>query len=182
MSFDYWRVGVAGEDWVLQVESLDLSLLGSRILTCGSGPSRAAVGPVGSRAVFPLAVVVPPRLVALAYAQLSSTTKKKRCKAKVIATRIIENTGGFAGVSHTYRLSEPLDGHEFVTVFAVDFPGTQHDETVIVGAREDGSAYLMNRLPGSLVGWADHEKALQLAGYSLGEDDLPAPADPEIEE
>ncbi|MBY4381882.1 hypothetical protein HQO24_10535 [Rhodococcus fascians] len=83
------------------------------------------------------------------------------------ATRIITNTGGFAGVSHTYELSEPLDGHSIVTVFATDFPGMQHDETVIVGAREDGSAFLMNRLPGSLVGWADHEKALNLAGYDV---------------
>lgn len=98
------------------------------------------------------------------------------------ATRIGTDIGGYAGVAHHYRLSEPLDGHDLVVVFAVDMPGTQHDETVIVGAREDGSAHLMNRLPGSLVGWADHEKALQLAGYSLGEDDLPAPADPEIEE
>lgn len=83
------------------------------------------------------------------------------------ATLIVENTGGFAGVAHTYQLNPPLDGCEFVTVFAVDFPGTQHDETVIVHAREDGSALVMNRLPGSLVGWADHDKALQLAGYDV---------------
>lgn len=83
------------------------------------------------------------------------------------ATRIIENTGGFAGVAHTYELSEPLDGCDYVTVFAVDFPGRQHDETVIVPAHEDGSALVMNRLPGSLVGWADHDKALQLAGYDV---------------
>lgn len=99
-----------------------------------------------------------------------------------VATRIGIDIGGYAGVAHHYRVDPPLDGHEFAVVFAVDMPGTMHDETVIVGAREDGSAHLMNRLPGSLVGWADHEKALQLAGYSLGEDDLPAPADPEIEE
>lgn len=84
-----------------------------------------------------------------------------------IATRIIADTGGFAGIAHTYELSEPLAGHSIVTVFAVDFPGTQHDETVIVGARVDGSAFLMNRLPGSIVGWADHDKALMLAGYEV---------------
>jgi len=97
------------------------------------------------------------------------------------ATRIGTDIGGYAGIAHHYRLSEPLDGHEFVVVFAVDMPGTQHDETVIVGAREDGSAHLMNRLPGSLVGWVDHEKALGLAGYTVIEaiEEKP-PGDPDM--
>lgn len=94
-----------------------------------------------------------------------------------------KDIGGFAGVANLYRMDPPFEGFEYVTVFAVDFPGTQHDETVIVGAREDGSAVLMNRLPGSLVGWADHEKALTLAGYEIGEPDPdpepePAPLEP----
>lgn len=94
-----------------------------------------------------------------------------------VATRIIANTGGFAGTAHTFQLAPPLDGFEFVTVFAVDMPGTQHDETTIVPAREDGSAILMNRLPGSIVGWADHAKALGLAGYSVVEPEIPEPAE-----
>lgn len=93
------------------------------------------------------------------------------------ATRILKDIGGYAGVAHTYRLSEPLDGFDVVTVFAVDYPGTQNDETTIVGARENGAAYVMNRLPGSLVGWCDHAKALGLAGYDVVDaPDLEKPA------
>lgn len=88
------------------------------------------------------------------------------------ATRVRIDVGGYAGVAHTYRLDPPLEGNEFVTVFAVDMPGTQYDETLIVGARPDGSAFMMNRLPGSLTGWADHDKALTLAGYTVGDDDI----------
>ena len=80
------------------------------------------------------------------------------------ATLVMENVGGYIPGTNLYELSEPLDGATFVAVMAVDNPGTQHDETIIVRARADGSAVNMNRLRGSLVGWADHQKALTLAG------------------
>lgn len=83
------------------------------------------------------------------------------------AVLIAADIGGYAGVANVYRLSPPLDNYPFVTVFACDFPGSQHDETTIVGATPDGAAVLMNRLPGSLVGFADHAKALELAGYEV---------------
>lgn len=89
-----------------------------------------------------------------------------------------KDIGGYAGVANLYRMEPPFEGFEYVTVFAVDYPGTQHDETTLVGARPDGSAILMNRLPGSLVGWANHEKALSLAGYEVAVDSPPAPLEP----
>lgn len=90
------------------------------------------------------------------------------------ATRILADVQGFAGVAHCYQLSESLAGSEYVTVFAVDMPGVQHDETIIVPAYPSGAAVVMNRLPGSLVGWADHGKALALAGYEVV---IPAPVE-----
>jgi hypothetical protein len=83
------------------------------------------------------------------------------------ATLVAANIGGYAGVANVYQVEPPLANNLWVTVFAVDMPGTQHDETVIVSAYPSGAAITMNRLPGSLVGWADHEKALRIAGYDV---------------
>lgn len=88
------------------------------------------------------------------------------------ANRIRKDLKGYVPGTHLYRLSEPLQGATFVAVMAVDNPGTQNDETIIVAADKDGAAFSLNRLAGSVVGWADHAKALQIAGYELGEDDL----------
>lgn len=90
------------------------------------------------------------------------------------ATLLSSNWGGFAGDHRLYRLSAPLPDpnrgtvHEFVVVFAVNTTGTP--ETIIVPAREDGSAVVMNRLPGTVVGVADHAGALWAAGgFAHGE-------------
>lgn len=90
------------------------------------------------------------------------------------ATLLSSNWGGFAGDHRLYRLSAPLPDpnrgtvHEFVVVFAVNTTGTP--ETIIVPAREDGSAVVMNRLPGTVVGVADHAGALWVAGgFAHGE-------------
>ena len=92
------------------------------------------------------------------------------------ATLVASDIGGYAGVANVYQVEPPLANNLWVTVFAVDMPGTQHDETVIVAAHPSGAALTMNRLPGSLVGWADHEKALRIAGY-----DIVVPPEPEPE-
>lgn len=90
------------------------------------------------------------------------------------AVLLKENWGGFAGDHRLYRLSAPLPdpnrgtAHEFVVVFAVNTTGTP--ETIIVPAREDGSAVVMNRLPGTVVGVGDHAGALWAAGgFAHGE-------------
>ena len=95
------------------------------------------------------------------------------------ATVLKQNWGGFPGDHCLYQLSSPLSDpnretapgyqpHEFVVVFSVNTTGTP--ETIIVPARADGSAIVMNRLPGSVVGIADHAGALWAAGgFAHGE-------------
>lgn len=84
------------------------------------------------------------------------------------ATLLQENIEGYAGPAHLYQLSAPLVDrgmnlpHSFVVVYTVTAFGAL--ETIIVPARPDGSAIVMNRLPGSLVGIADHAGALWAAG------------------
>lgn len=98
------------------------------------------------------------------------------------ATLVHENLGGFAGVAHCYRLEQPLEGHEYVTIWVQPKlalpvpmgrnrpPGqiTQPSEAVIVGAHPTGAAVKMNRLPGSYVHPdATHAGALWLNGYEI---------------
>lgn len=84
------------------------------------------------------------------------------------ATLLHENLGGYAGPANCYELSAPLTDHtqhtanSHVVVFTVE--GIGAPETIIVPARPDGSATVMNRLPGSVVGVADHAAALWAAG------------------
>ena len=84
------------------------------------------------------------------------------------ATLLQENIEGYAGPANLYQLSAPLLdrgmnlAHEYVVVYTVVAFGAW--ETIIVPARPDGSALVMNRLPGSLVGIADHAGALWAAG------------------
>jgi len=90
------------------------------------------------------------------------------------ATLLKENWGGFAGDHRLYELSVPLvdpargSSHSFVVVFAVNVTGLP--ETLIVPANVDGVAFVMNRLPGSVVGVEDHAGALWAAGgFAHGE-------------
>ena len=84
------------------------------------------------------------------------------------ATLLHENLGGYAGPANCYELSAPLTDHtqhtanSHVVVFTVE--GIGAPETIIVPARPDGSATVMNRLPGSVVGVANHAAALWAAG------------------
>lgn len=103
------------------------------------------------------------------------------------ATQIGTDIGGYAGVAHLYRLSAPLtdrvqgQAHDHVVVFTVE--GFGQPETLIVPARSDGSAIVMNKLPGSVTGIADHAGALWVAGgFEHGEPyDIVLP-EPEPEE
>lgn len=94
------------------------------------------------------------------------------------AVLVMDEVPGFAGVARCYRLSPPLAGHQFVTIFATDRRGQR--ETVIVashGPEKAGAAKYMGRLPGSISGFANHEYALFVAGYALGDDDIYEPED-----
>ncbi|GAA2159161.1 hypothetical protein GCM10010403_52140 [Glycomyces rutgersensis] len=65
-----------------------------------------------------------------------------------------------------YRLSEPLNGFEYVTVSAVTH---LRPETYIFGSDETGSMDESYELPGSLPGVMNHTKALESAGYIVAE-------------
>lgn len=82
------------------------------------------------------------------------------------ATLIDPDVPGFAGPAKRYALSEPLNGHDEVVVFAVDAFGQQ--ETIVTPT----SGPSIRRLPGSISGYLNHEYALFVAGYALaaGED------------
>ena len=62
-----------------------------------------------------------------------------------------------------YRLSEPLEGHEYVVVSAaVDMFGP---ETYIFPSNANGNVTDYLELDGSFKGAIDHAKALRRAGY-----------------
>lgn len=61
-----------------------------------------------------------------------------------------------------YRLSQPLNGFEYVTVSAITH---LHPETYIFGSDEHGSMDESYELPGSLPGVLDHVRSLESAGY-----------------
>lgn len=65
-----------------------------------------------------------------------------------------------------YRVTPPLEGHEFLIVSAVD--SSDHGpETYIFGADKFGSIVNYLELKGSFIGGKDHRKALENAGYTL---------------
>ena len=92
-------------------------------------------------------------------------TATKICKAK--------NMSGDAAL---YKLSEPLDGNEYVIVSAVDLASRfqsirAHDwdatETYIFPANEAGRVTSWGELDGSQKGTLDHSVALRDAGYEV---------------
>lgn len=79
----------------------------------------------------------------------------------------IERLPRWSGDARKYRLSEPLDGHDYVIVSAVYAPFSG-PETYIFPAREKGGdAINYLELAGSFKGGLDHTKALSLAGYQV---------------
>lgn len=82
---------------------------------------------------------------------------------------IEDDIPGFAGPAKRYRLSEPLGGEGEVLIFTSTL--FNNPETVVTTARRGAS---IRRLPGSIQGYTNHEYALFVAGYALGEDELPA--------
>ena len=81
-----------------------------------------------------------------------------------IATKI-KNLDGFTGMAALYKLSEPLDGFEYVVVSAATVFG--RDETYTFGSNENGEVQDWLELPGSVNGVCDHEVALNNAGYEV---------------
>ena len=72
------------------------------------------------------------------------------------------------GEYRLYRLSEPLEGNEFVLVSAIrTMFDTGLPETYIVPASLDGTITDWTELPGSIQGVYDHAQALAGAGYEL---------------
>jgi hypothetical protein len=81
-------------------------------------------------------------------------------------------TSGTGAAHRLYRLSEPLEGNEYVVVSAVTLswvglfngPGP---ETYIFPATRDGDITDWIELEGSFQGDLDHEQALKNAGYEV---------------
>jgi len=78
----------------------------------------------------------------------------------------VKELPGWAGDARLYRLSEPLEGHEYVVVSATDvvFSGP---ETYIFASDADGEVTNWGELDGSFRGAKDHEAALAGAGYAV---------------
>ena len=78
-----------------------------------------------------------------------------------------ETTSGSGAFQRIYRLSEPLDGFEFVKVSAVESAfDTMGPETFIFGCWSgDGVISDWAELTGSYQGGTDHFEALHRAGY-----------------
>lgn len=68
------------------------------------------------------------------------------------------------GDARLYRLSPPLETHEYVAVSAtsVAYSGL---ETYIFGCDKDGESVKFTELIGSFKGALDHKRALEGAGY-----------------
>lgn len=82
------------------------------------------------------------------------------------ATLVKSGLPSFTGDARLYRLSEPLDGNEYVVVSATVamFSGP---ETYIFAADETGKVTGWSELSGSFRGDLDHQAALQGAGYEV---------------
>ena len=75
---------------------------------------------------------------------------------------------GMRGEYRLYRLSEPLEGHEFVLVSAIHTMfDAGHPGTYIIPSNEAGTITDWSALPGSIQGVYDHAQALAGAGYEL---------------
>ena len=79
------------------------------------------------------------------------------------ATFIRKAAGTWIGDARLYRLSEPLDGFDYVVVSAVHSYGPP--ETYIFGSDDSGGETDWSDLPGSFQGAMDHARALEGAGY-----------------
>ena len=81
---------------------------------------------------------------------------------------LITNKPGLRGEYRLYRLSEPLEGHDFVQVSAIRIAiDTGLPETYIFPSNEAGDITDWLDLPGSIQGVSDHALALAGAGYEL---------------
>jgi len=86
------------------------------------------------------------------------------------ATQLGGRIGSMRGEAYLYRLSEPLDGNEYVIVSAVDEPLGQYlrvHETYIFPANEQAEVIDWGELFGSLKDTTDHAEALAAAGYKV---------------
>lgn len=87
----------------------------------------------------------------------------------------IRKAKNMSGDASLYKLSEPLEGNEYVIVSAVNLevslgmilPEWQKTETYIFPADEDGEVIDWSELPGSQKGTLDHADALRDAGYEV---------------
>lgn len=95
----------------------------------------------------------------------NQTSETLRVEARRLATKVRDLTG-WRGHASLYRLSTPLDGHDFVIVSAVNamFSGP---ETYIFPAYESGEQKNFGELDGSFRGALDHAEALRGAGYEV---------------
>jgi len=78
-----------------------------------------------------------------------------------------ETTSGSGAFQRLYRLSEPLDGFDFVKVSAIESAfDTMEPETFIFGCDSDSGVISdWAELTGSYRGGTDHFEALKRAGY-----------------
>ena len=76
---------------------------------------------------------------------------------------------GFVGEAHLYRLSEPLEGHEYVIVSAINL--ILGPETLVFPANKHGEIQGWGDSLVKLEGTWDHSLALQSAGYEYVEGD-----------
>jgi hypothetical protein len=87
----------------------------------------------------------------------------------------IKTLDDWRGDAALYRLSEPLDGNEYVVVSAAtlqslvsfELEAWQATETYIFGADRSGKVTDWGELDGSLKGTLDHAEALRSAGYEV---------------
>lgn len=80
--------------------------------------------------------------------------------------KFLHRIQGWTGDARLYRLSEPLDGREYVIVSAVVAPFSG-PETFIFPATVNGEAIDMIEMEGSFKGGLDHTRALRGAGYAI---------------
>jgi len=86
--------------------------------------------------------------------------------AKPKTATLIKPLTGFTGTAKLWKLSDPLDGNDFVVTSATVAPYTGA-ETYIFPTDSDGKVLSWGELDGSYRGGLDHEEALQGAGYEV---------------
>lgn len=77
------------------------------------------------------------------------------------AVCIDQDVPGWAGPAKRFRLEPPLLAHSEVIIFTASAFG--HSETVVTPV----SGASIQRLPGSVSGFENHEYSLFIAGYAL---------------